>query len=1622
VQTIEVQVLDDEWCSEETDSFDGDSALCAGDPGQAVGTCHGDGGSPLICTNEAKEPVLIGITTSHNFCDKRSGIYTEVSKFINWIDEVTDESSNHVGIGTFGQCNGNFITGRVYGGEEATPHSHPYIVNIGPSQFRRNCGGTLISPEWILTAAHCLPSGFARIGYHQMFEPTDLSVTRKILQTIPHPNFKMREVVGGPVGAIDKMEFDVALLRIAPVELNEKIHIACLPEIDHVERPGTECVIAGWGGTDNPLGANGQPPLLEAELDILADRECARFGEVFHNPSAMCAGRPNEGISTCGGDSGGPLICKGNNNEPVLIGITSAGGGCGPEGVYPSVYAEVSKIVQWIKDELLDSNTAEPPQTTDPKPDANQLPSGLSCPSNIFSPERLFGGSDASDNTWQFLVSLQWNNGHRCGGTILNEEWILTAAHCVTKCIETPLGFNEKCEPIPEDQLSIMAGVSRQNDKRKAQNRDVLVRHIHPDYNQMKGLTDDIALLKIEKLDLTDNNVQIVCLPDHDESPASEDCFIGGWGVMDLGLPLQVADHRQSNDQKIISDSECFQMMSKVEPNGAQYALDLAPEKEICTTRTDDNTNACFGDSGGPLVCVVKDDNGVSYARQYGVASWVSSRACDQPSVYAELQEYMPYIKNIITGDDIEEEPTDSPTDKPSTDKPTDTTDENTTSEWSTGTPTTPWFEFSSNYPQVGACPGCDGRSDCPCDFGQCKANFLSDKNAAGGRIFGGTEVERNSFPFIVSLRNMDWGAQKLEHNCGGSILSDEWILTAAHCLPGLHSVFIGHHHVDEQDSTSQERRVIQIVEHPEYHIVTDLDGRSLIELKNDIALVKVEKMNLDRVHADFVCLPNQSPVSVAPPIGKRCFAAGWGRSETESPASKLLAIDIDIVEDMYCRHSSYDYDGALCAGNPGDGKGICGGDSGGPLVCTNGDNEPVLTGLTSAGGLCGETYGVFTEVSKYIDWIRRTTGNTNDDQDDEQNDTSDTDQLPVGLSCPSNLVSSGRLFGGSDAENRWPFIVSLQLAGNGGHRCGGTILNDEWILTAAHCVTQCKEKYNGQAYEWCRLFEPYELRVAASITNLKDSYDDEKAQFLRVLKIVVHRNFNMTKGKLEDDVALMKIEKIDMSDQDVGITCLPNKGELPKSENCFIAGWGLNEADDNGTPVRTAPEKLQSNNQVVLGDRSCYNTLANQEPNYSTSFRPKKEICTTTNDGSKNACMGDSGGPLVCVVKDDNENSVARQYGIASWVASKQCAQPSVYAEVSNYIAFIEHVILGTDNEYSQGGNQDPTDKPVETTVYEPYTYTTTFGEWGEPLDCPWCTGRGLCPCDLQLCEGNLVADKESYKSSERLIGGESARADLQFIASLRKKNRKHLCAGTILSKSWILTAAHCVENGNLEYAYVGSRHLDASFDDDKAHWRKVLNYTIHPEYSGQEAAKIKNDIALVEVDEMNLWVHPDHTALSPINDKWVSDYACLPEHTEIKDAPPYTSECFVAGWGSNSDTGPLSNDVQTIEVKVLKDSWCSEETDSFDADSALCAGDPGEPVGTCRGDGGGPLICTNEWKEPVLIGITTSHNFCDKRSGIYTEVSKFIKWIDQITEMSKFLNLNEPLTSTVLYFNSKA
>ncbi|XP_073839025.1 serine protease 1-like [Musca autumnalis] len=234
------------------------------------------------------------------------------------------------------------------------------------------------------------------------------------------------------------------------------------------------------------------------------------------------------------------------------------------------------------------------------------------------------------------------------------------------------------------------------------------------------------------------------------------------------------------------------------------------------------------------------------------------------------------------------------------------------------------------------------------------------------GRITNGKDASAGQFPYQVGLSlkvsstSSSW--------CGGSLIGNKWVLTAAHCTDGISSVTV---YLGATTRTSPE--VTHTVSKSDIIIHSGWNANTL---KNDISLIKIPSTSYT-TKIKAVKLPAIAS-SYSTYAGDTAIASGWGRTSDSSTAvaTKLQYAEMKVITNSVCQSTfgSTITSSNICVSTP-NGVSTCNGDSGGPLVLKS---SSVQIGLTSFGSAAGCTKGypaAFTRITSYLDWIKTQTG-----------------------------------------------------------------------------------------------------------------------------------------------------------------------------------------------------------------------------------------------------------------------------------------------------------------------------------------------------------------------------------------------------------------------------------------------------------------------------------------------------------------------------------------------------------------------------------------------------------------------------------------------------------------------
>ncbi|XP_039946858.1 transmembrane protease serine 2 isoform X2 [Hirundo rustica] len=230
---------------------------------------------------------------------------------------------------------------RIVGGSGAVLGQWPWQVSLHV-QGTHVCGGSIITPRWIVTAAHCVEG--------RLSDPHSWKVYAGILnqdEMLFRSGYRVQQIISHPYYDTDSKDNDVALMKLeTPLSFTETVRPVCLPNPGMMFQPNQQCWISGWGAeyqggkTSNNLNFVAVP---------LIERSRCNAVYIYNGmilPTMICAGDLAGGIDSCQGDSGGPLVTY-HHSVWWLVGDTSWGTGCATPNK-PGVYGNMTVFTDWI--------------------------------------------------------------------------------------------------------------------------------------------------------------------------------------------------------------------------------------------------------------------------------------------------------------------------------------------------------------------------------------------------------------------------------------------------------------------------------------------------------------------------------------------------------------------------------------------------------------------------------------------------------------------------------------------------------------------------------------------------------------------------------------------------------------------------------------------------------------------------------------------------------------------------------------------------------------------------------------------------------------------------------------------------------------------------------------------------------------------------------------------------------------------------------------------------------------------------------------------------------------------------------------------------------------------------
>nr|XP_012226054.1 PREDICTED: venom serine protease-like isoform X1 [Linepithema humile] len=268
--------------------------------------------------------------------------------------------------------------------------------------------------------------------------------------------------------------------------------------------------------------------------------------------------------------------------------------------------------------------------------------------------------------------------------------------------------------------------------------------------------------------------------------------------------------------------------------------------------------------------------------------------------------------------------------------------------------------------------------------------------------------------------------------------------------------------------------------------------------------------------------------------------------------------------------------------------------------------------------------------------------------------------------------------------------------------------------------------------------------------------------------------------------------------------------------------------------------------------------------------------------------------------------------------------------------------------------------------------------------LDTEWDAQGGRFLCELKT--ENPSDCQCGWKKTTKIVGGEETGVnEYPMMAGLvDSENRVIYCGATIISKSHVVTAAHCVENRDMNKVgiLVGEHDVTIGEETNATRLHRIKKCTIHPQYDSNTS----HDIAVCETNDTIEF----NAAVGPV---------CLPfQHKQDS----FDNENVTAlGWGLTEFAGAKATKLQKVNLTVMNLNTCNDKYESHNKDSSEMCTYTNERKDTCQMDSGGPIL----WQDPVtyrlvLVGITSSGVGCASGvPAVCTRAGYYIEWIQSVT-----------------------
>ncbi|NXY56138.1 CATG protein, partial [Callaeas wilsoni] len=227
------------------------------------------------------------------------------------------------------------LPGRIIGGREVKPHSRPYMayLEVKTGSQTSTCGGFLIRPDAVLSAAHCVDKKDITVvlGAHNISDQEPSQQKVRAGRWVIHPNY------------CASLKNDIMLLKLTPkARITKDVQVISFSRRNEHVKAGAECEVSGWGWTSR-TGCK-TDVMREVELKVQNEKTCQQEFSSYEGQSMICVGDEHDEKASYYGDSGGPLVCN-----QKAHGIVSYGHKC---HLFPQVFTRISYFEPWIREQL----------------------------------------------------------------------------------------------------------------------------------------------------------------------------------------------------------------------------------------------------------------------------------------------------------------------------------------------------------------------------------------------------------------------------------------------------------------------------------------------------------------------------------------------------------------------------------------------------------------------------------------------------------------------------------------------------------------------------------------------------------------------------------------------------------------------------------------------------------------------------------------------------------------------------------------------------------------------------------------------------------------------------------------------------------------------------------------------------------------------------------------------------------------------------------------------------------------------------------------------------------------------------------------------------------------------